>query len=183
MPLRFSQLPIVWGAIGVHVPCVVPEPSGRERPASHFETRRQLRCDDETFSELWRIRMSSCQRARSQHRDEASHSSCRRQVLERVTADNLSEREDFLISQLETLRCRIRRETGDEISRAGITGRIQNEQQHDQKQGTELHENVETQVAGVLELAPIPVRNAGGADHEEWTEEPSADRETDTLGE
>ena len=39
-----------------------PSPFGRERPTSHFETRRQLRCDDETFSELQRMRMRSCQR-------------------------------------------------------------------------------------------------------------------------
>src|SRR5437867_10432813 len=116
-----------------------------------------------------------CPRTRSQHSDKADNSACGHEVFERVTADNLSDRKDSLIGQLETFRCTIRRETDDEVSGAGIAGRIQREQQHDEKQGTELHEKVEPQVAGVSNLAPIPVRNARGAHDKQWTEEPLAD--------
>jgi hypothetical protein len=64
----------------------------------------------------------------SQHRYEARYTYCCSQVLERVTAHNVSERENLLIGRFETLCCSVGQESDDEIPRSGIASRKQDDQ-------------------------------------------------------
>lgn len=63
-------------------------------------------------------------------------------MFQRVTADNVAEGKDLLIGQFQPFRRRIGDEACDEISRACIPTRIEDEQEHDENQRPKLHEKV-----------------------------------------
>jgi len=105
-------------------------------------------------------------RAHSEHRDKAHDTARRCKMLQRVAADDVTDLENLSIDQLQTFGGRIGDEAGNEISGTCIPAGIQHEQKQDQNQRTELNEKVQTQVASVLELAPIPVRDAARPDDE-----------------
>jgi DNA-directed RNA polymerase specialized sigma24 family protein len=120
-------------------------------------------------------------RPRPEHADQARDAACSREVLERVAADDLTEREDRRIGNLQSFGCGICGETGDQVSTTWITRRVEDQHEDDYEQRAELHEQVRTQIARTLDFTPIPVADAGRADRKQWREEPAPHRKTYPL--
>jgi hypothetical protein len=103
-------------------------------------------------------------------------------MLQRMSADDLTEREDGLIEMLENFCKCIGAKDADEISGARIPGRKKKNHDGNNQQGEELGEEVRPQIAASLELAVLSVENAGDSGGQERREENEAGPYADALG-
>src|SRR5262249_34716993 len=82
------------------------------------------------------------------------------QVLEGVAADESVERENGRIGGLERLRQRVQRERREEMPRPVVASPLDQDRE-DERERSELHADVGTEVADAGAFGRVPVQNAG----------------------